>query len=188
MKQTDNILNDFYPNSNLTDAQGLSRAYGSGKGFYIDGDKMYVAGTFGKGTFGGAVNDILADVGLPFKMTKYSQRYKDTSTALHENNEVKHLITHSLSSSVGAQITKDYPERELTLTTYGAPFISRRSNITDDYISFRSILDPVSILDRSVRTVYTGSLSPFTNHDYITECGDQGKDVSRSAEPVREIL
>ena len=69
MKQTDNILESYYPNSNLIDAQGLSRAYGNGKGFYIDGDKMYVAGTFGKGTFGGAVNDILADVGLPFKMT-----------------------------------------------------------------------------------------------------------------------
>ena len=70
MKQTDKILNSYNPNSNLTDAQGLSRAYGNGKGFYIDGDKMYVSGTFGKGTFGGAVNDILADVGLPFKMTK----------------------------------------------------------------------------------------------------------------------
>ena len=188
MKQTDNILNDFYPNSNLTDAQGLGRAYGNGKGFYIDGDKMYVSGTFGKGTFGGAVNDILADVGLPFKMTKYSQQYKDTSTALEENNEVQHLITHSLGSSVGAQITKDYPEREFTLTTYGAPFISRKSNITDDYINFRSILDPVSILDRSAVTVYTGSLNPFTNHDYITGCGDTGRDVSRSIYPVNEIL
>ena len=188
MKQTDKILNSYYPNSNLTDAQGLSRAYGNGKGFYIDGDKMYVAGTFGKGTFGGAVNDILADVGLPFKMTKYYQRYRDTSTALDENNEVKHLITHSLGSSVGAQITKDYPERELTLTTYGAPFISRRSKITDDYINFRSILDPVSIADRGAITVYTGSLNPFTNHDYITGIGDQGKDVSRSIYPVNEIL
>ena len=188
MKQTDKILNDFYPNSNLADAQELSRAYGNGKGFYIDGDKMYVSGTFGKGTFGGAVNNILADVGFPFKMTKYSQRYKDTLTALDENNEVKHLITHSLGSSVGALITKDYPERELTLTTYGAPFISRRSNITDDYINFRSILDPVSILDRSVVTVYTGSLNPFTNHDYITGYGDTGRDVSRSIYPVNEIL
>ena len=154
MKQFDNMLNSSYPNSNLADAQGLSRAYGNGKGFYIDGDKMYVSGTFGKGTFGGAVNDILADVGLPFKMTKYSQRYKDTLKALDENNEVKHLITHSLGSSVGAQITKDYPERELTLTAYGAPFISRRSKINDDYIKFRSILDPVSILDRSAVTLY----------------------------------
>ena len=188
MKQTDKMLNSYYHNSNLTDAQGLSKAYGNGKGFYIDGNKMYVAGTFGKGTFGGAVNDILADVGLPFKMTKYSQRYKDTSTALDENNEVKHLITHSLGSSVGAQITKDYPERELTLTTYGAPFISRRSKITDDYINFRSILDPVSIADRGAITVYTGSLNPFTNHDYITGYGDQGKDVSRSNEPVKGII
>ena len=188
MKQTDKMLNSYYPNSNLTYAQGLSKAYGNGKGFYIDGDKMYVAGTFGKGTFGGAVNDILADVGLPFKMTKYSQRYKDTSTALDENNEVKHLITHSLGSSVGAQITKDYPERELTLTTYGALFISRRSKITDDYINFRSILDPVSIADRGAITVHTGSLNPFTNHDYITGYGDTGRDVSRSVDPVTEII
>ena len=188
MKQTDKISNSYYPNSNLTDAQGLSRAYSNGKGFYIDGDKMYVSGTFGKGTFGGAINDILADVGFPFKMTKYSQRYKDTSTALGENNEVKHLITHSLGSSVGAQITKDYPERELTLTTYGAPFVSRRSKITDDYINFRSILDPVSIADRGAVTVYTGSLNPYTNHDYITGYGDQGKDVSRSVDPVTEII
>ena len=188
MKQTDKILNSYYPDSNLTDAQGLSRAYGNGKGFYIDGDKMYVSGTLGKGTFGGAVNDILADVRRPFKMTKYSQRYKDTSVALDENNEDKHCITHSLGSSVGAQITKDYPERELTLTTYGAPFISRRSNITDDYINFRSILDPVSLLDRSAVTVYTGSLNPFTNHDYITGYGDMGRDVSRSIDPVRNIM
>ena len=91
MKQTDKLLNSYYPNSNETDAQGLSRAYGNGKGFYIDGDKMYVAGTFGKGTFGGAVNDILADVGLPFKMTKYSQRYKDTSKALGETMKLNTL-------------------------------------------------------------------------------------------------
>ena len=72
MKQTDKILNSYYPNSNLIDAQGLSRAYGNGKGFYIDGDKMYVSGTFGKGTFGGAVNDILADGNFCCKQTVLS--------------------------------------------------------------------------------------------------------------------
>ena len=111
-------------------------------------------------------------------------RLNDKITAMDENNELKHLITHSLGSSVGAQITEDYPERELTLTTYGAPFISRRSKISDDYINFRSILDPVSIADRGAITVYTGSLNPYTNHDYITGYGDMGRDVSRSVEPV----
>ena len=146
MKQNDTILNEQHNNSNLTDAQGLGFAYGNGTGFYIDGDKMYIVGTFGKGTVGGAISDILSDVGLPFNMTRHSQRYKDTSKALEENNEVKHLKTHSLGSSVGAQIARDYPERDLSLRTYGAPFISGRSNITDKYINFRSILDPVSIL------------------------------------------
>ena len=53
---------------------------------------------------------------------------------------------------------------------------------------FRSILDPVSIADRGAITVYTGSLNPFTNHDYITGYGDMGRDGSRSIEPVKEIL
>ena len=43
MKQTDRIFNSYYPNCNLTDAQGLSKAYGNGKGFYIDGGNMYVS-------------------------------------------------------------------------------------------------------------------------------------------------
>ena len=60
--------------------------------------------------------------------------------------------------------------------------------ITDDYTNFRSILDPVSIADRGAITVYTGSLNPYTNHDYITRYGDQGKDVSRSVEPASAIM
>ena len=106
----------------------------------------YISGTFGKGTFGGAFNDILADVGLPLKTIIYSQRYKDTPKALDEINEVKHLVSHSVGSSVSAQLTKDYPEGKLSLTTYGAPFISRGSKIAGDYINFRSILDPVTML------------------------------------------
>ena len=49
------------------------------------------------------------------------------------------------------------------------------------------VSDPVSIADRGAITVYTDSLNPFTNHDYITGYGDMGRDVSRSIEPVREI-
>ena len=81
-----------------------------------------------------------------------------------------------------------YPERELTLTTCGAPVILGRSKTADDYINFRSILDPVSIADRGAITVYTGSLNPCTNHDYIPEYKDLGKNISRSIEPVKEIL
>ena len=61
------------------------------KGILIDGDIMYVAGKFGKGTFGGAANDLLADVGLPFKMTKYSQRKKKRRPALGENMKLNTL-------------------------------------------------------------------------------------------------
>ena len=35
-------------NNNLSDTEGLNKAYTNGKGFFIDGNKLYVAGTFGK--------------------------------------------------------------------------------------------------------------------------------------------
>ena len=63
------------------------------------------------------------------------------------------------------------------------------SNKSDDsYTNFRSILDPISILDRGAITVATGSVNPLVNHDYKTGYGDAGKDVSRSIEPVKGIL
>ena len=64
--------------------------------------------------------------------------------------------------------------------------MSNKNN--DSYTNFRSILDPISVADRGAITVATGSLNPLINHDYKTGYGDAGKDVSRSIEPVKEIL
>ena len=41
---------------------------------------------------------------------------------LENNPQIQHLIGHSLAGSVNAQLRKDNPDRDLTLTTYGAPF------------------------------------------------------------------
>ena len=50
---------------------------------------------------------------------------------------------------------------------------------------FRSILDPISILDRGAITVATGSVNPLVNHDYITGYYDQGKQPTAGGDPIK---
>ena len=35
-------------NNNFSDTEGLNKAYTNGKGYYLDNNQLYVAGTFGK--------------------------------------------------------------------------------------------------------------------------------------------
>ena len=176
-------------NNNLSDTEGLNKAYTNGKGFFIDGNKLYVAGTFGKSNIKSNINDILSDITIPFGLSSFSERYRDISDILDENHNVTEVISHSLGSSASAKYLKENPNNNIKhLTTYGAPFVSWSSKNNDSYTNFRSILDPISVADRGAITVATGSLNPLINHDYITGYGDTGKDVSRSVEPVREIM
>ena len=174
-------------NNNLSDTEGLNKAYTNGKGYYLDNNKLYVAGTFGKSNIKSNINDILSDIGLPFHMTRWSERYSDVSNILNENPNIKFVVGHSLGSSVAVQLAKDNPDKHLNLTTYSSPFISWKPKNDETYTSFRSTGDVVSILDRGGITVNKGGLNPLINHGYeLYE--DTGKDVSRSVEPVREIM
>ena len=175
-------------NNNLSDTEGLNKAYTNGKGYYLDNNKLYVAGTFGKSNIKSNINDILSDITIPFGLSSFSERYRDISDILDENHNISEVISHSLGSSASAKYLKENPDRNIRLTTYGAPFISMSNKNDDSYTNFRSILDPISVADRGAITVATGSLNPLINHDYKTGYGDAGKDVSRSVEPVREIM
>ena len=128
------------------------------------------------------INDILSDIGLPLNLTRHSERYKDVSEVLENNPQIQHLIGHSLAGSVNAQLIKDNP-----VTTYGAPFISMSNKNDDNYTSIRNFGDVVSILDRGSITSNRGGFNPLSNHQHSLY-GDTGKDVSRSVEPVKEIL
>ena len=176
-------------NNNLSDTERLNKAYTNGKGFFIDGNKLYVAGTFGKSNIKSNINDILSDIGLPLNLTRYSERYKDVSEVLDNNMNIDTVISHSLDSSISSEHIKNNPNSNIKhLTTYGAPFVSCSSKNNDSYTNFRSGGDVVSLLDRGAITVATGSLNPLINHDYQTGYGDMGRDVSRKIEPVKEIL
>ena len=174
-------------NNNLCDTEGLNKAYTNGKGFFIDGNKLYVAGTFGKSNIISNINDILSDITIPFGLSSFSERYRDISDILDENHNISEVISHSLGSSASAKYLKENPDRNIRLTTYGAPFVSMSNKNNDNYTSLRNFGDIVSILDRGSITSNRGGFNPLTNHQHSLY-GDTGKDVSRSIEPVKEIL
>ena len=109
--------------------KGLNKAYTNGKGFFIDGNKLYVAGTFGKSNIKSNINDIFSDIGLPLNLTRYSERYRDVSEVL-DNIHIDTVISHSLGSSISSEYMKNHPNNNIKhLTTYGAPFVSMSNKI-----------------------------------------------------------
>ena len=175
-------------NNNLSDTEGLNKAYTNGKGFFIDGNKLYVAGTFGKSNIKSNINDILSDIGLPLNLTRYSERYRDVSEVLDNNINIDTVISHSLGSSISSEYIKNNPNNNIKhLTTYGAPFVSMSNKNNDSYTNFRSGGDLISILDqRSIQT-RTNTYNPLTNHQY-TNFQDQGKEPTVGEDPVKLVM
>ena len=61
---------------------------------------------------------------LQFRLSSYSERYRDISNTLDENHNITEIISHSLGSSASAKYLQNNPDRNIRLTTYGAPFVS----------------------------------------------------------------
>ena len=108
------LQNNFHYHNKL----GLDKAYASNKSTYIDGDTLYIAGTKSSKDWYDNFTK------LPFGLTKHADRYKDAENALKENPQIKNLVTHSLGSSVGVELTKQHPDKQLELKAlYGSPFV-----------------------------------------------------------------
>ena len=63
--------------------------------------------------------------------------------------------------------------------------MSNKNN--DNYTSIRNVGDIVSVLDRGSKITNRGGFNPLTNHQHSLYA-DTGQDVSRSIEPVKEIM
>lgn len=149
------LQNNFHYYNKL----GLDKAYASKSGAYVEGDVMYIAGTRNR-------RDVWDDfTKLPFGLTKYAQRYQDAEKVLKENPQVKHLVGHSLASSVSDELRKQHKDRDLNLKAlYGSPFIDL--GFTKHENRFRHKYDIVSILDRGAKTVDIGLVNPLEAHSY----------------------
>ncbi len=111
---------------------------------------MFIAGT---NVF---PQDYWDDLKIPFKLTKYSRRYRDADKLLQQKPDVKDLIGHSLGGTVSLELEKNHPDRHYDTTTYGAPVLS-----TTPGNRYRHHFDPISMFDLGATTIGT-ELNPHT--------------------------
>ena len=148
--------------------EGLDLAYKQFNYIFSDKDTLYIAGTQNS-------QDVYDDVRhVPWwgDMTK-TQRYKDANTYLKNNPQIKTLVTHSLGSSVGLALQKNYTERDFNVVTYGAPVIGMLDPFRDNFkverykhVGIKGQPDPVASLDMFANVVPINSENPLTLHSY----------------------
>ena len=134
----------------LTDKEGLDKAYATTEKLYVNGDTMYVAGT-------SYLQDVWDDLKIPMKQTKNAQRYKDADALLEKNPQIANMVGHSLGGSAVLELQKNHGEKTFKTNTYGAPAasITRPDNV--DNHRYRNYGDPVSIFDRGAESNIKGS-------------------------------
>jgi hypothetical protein len=99
-----------------------------------------------------------------YKIT-YADRYKDAENSLRANPQVKHLVSHSLGSSVAVELTKQHAYKNSELKAlYASPFVDFGGKTHEN--RFRHSGDVISMSDRGSKTVDLGLVSPLTAHGY----------------------
>ena len=91
--------------SNLTDREGLDKAYAREGKTYLHGDTLYVAGTH-------YWHDVWDDANLAFHQTFEAQGYVDADAVLNANLQAGNLVAHSLGGSAILELQKNHQERQ----------------------------------------------------------------------------
>ena len=182
------VLAKVYERKNkiLTDAEGLRRAYNEPNRIYVNGDRMYIAGTtWTNGKYnptnpslldmlftdefglppGFSLQDAWDDLKIPFNLTSKSERYQDADEILKENPQIKQLILHSLGGSVALELNKNYGEKYET-RTYSAPVFDPiyHAQENNNNIRMRTAGDPIAMFDNNAETVFKPTLNPLSLH------------------------
>jgi hypothetical protein len=192
------------PFYNIADNEGLRRAYNQPNRIYVNGDRMYVAGTTWtddrniskpplytmllKGLFPQTIpdnfslNDAIDDLKIPMFKTQDIQRYKDAEQVLKDNPNIKTLVGHSMGSSVILELNKANNDK-FTTRTYSAPVFDPFPNNWEKNDAnnqrFRTKGDPVAIFDNNAETVYKQTLDPLSLHSY-NNFGNIGEGISKT--------
>jgi hypothetical protein len=159
-----------YRIENITDSEGLRRAYQQGDYYVhqdkVGGDKLFIAGSH-------TAKDWYDDVTkIPFwGDLRESDRYKNVVNVLKDNKNISTIIGHSLGGSVSLELQKNFNDRQLKTRTYGAPVFDPFGFMNDKKNErYRNWFDPVSLFDRGANNsikwnpLSSGSLThDFTN-------------------------
>ena len=166
--------------------KGLDLAYKNKLTYtYIIGDILFIGGMQNS-------QDVYDDVRhVPWwGDMKKTQRYKDAELHLRKNPQIKHLVTHSLGSSVGLALQKNHPERNFTVVTYGAPVIGMLDPFRGDakverykHTGKAGESDPIASLDMFATEVPINSSNPFKLHSYKGYVYDYDNHSIKPAEP-----
>jgi hypothetical protein len=138
----------------ITDEEGLKRAYDAKDGLYQHYNKLFIAGT--KDPI-----DFVDDLKLPFNDTlNLTTRGRTADKYYRSHHELDTVIGHSLGGSVSLALEKKYkkqgdnPYGILQSKTYGAPVLSGNVLGEKNPNRIRYFGDPISALDFNSTTVY----------------------------------
>ena len=164
--KTNQIINEAVPDTpsvinRMSDKEGLNRAYNSPNSIYIDGNKMYIAGTH-------TARDVSDWKLIPLGLMKYSERYGQAEAALKDNPQIDTIIGHSLGSSTTAELNKQY-NNKFNARYYGSPFVDFSFSRDPKNQRFRHPGDIVSMFD-------TGAVNedPKTNYQFLNPHSYEG--------------
>ena len=168
------ILRDILnkPKNEISDSEGLSRAYKQPDKLYINNNKLYIAGTSN-------LRDVIDDTLIPFKLTRFSQRYKDADKILRNNKDIDTLVGHSLAGSVALELNKNY-DNKFTTRTYLAPVFDlfKNNSVNDKNLRFKTNFDIISMFDRNALNISKPSINPLSLHSY-DNYADTGLETGR---------
>ncbi len=140
----ENIINKVKPNDDnnknkISDSEGLSRAYNAPNSIFIDGNRMFIAGTH-------TTKDVYDWKLIPLGLMKYSERYSQAEAALKDNPQVDTVIGHSLGSATAAELNKQY-NNKFNARYYGSPFVDFSFSRDPKNQRYRHPGDIVSMFD-----------------------------------------
>lgn len=154
-------LDKAYYNSGLTSPD--KQKHGDGR-THMHGETLYIAGSSNREDW---YDDFTK---IPFwGDLQQSTAFKDAEKTFVDNPQIKTLVGHSLGSSIGLELQKTYPERNVNVRTYNGPILD--VSPFDKVERYRNYGDVVSIVDNSAQTTYGntnkfGFYDPYTSHDY----------------------
>ena len=152
----------------ITDEEGLKRAYDTQDGLYQHCNKLFIAGTK---NFPG---DHIDDLKLPLDDTlNKTKRGRDADAYYRSHHEVDTVIGHSLGGAVALSLEKQYkkegnnPYGIIQSKTFGSPTVSANLSGTNPN-RIKYFGDPISALDLNATTVMPSIGFRFNNsaHSY----------------------
>lgn len=151
-------MSDSESENELSDTEGLQRAYAAGSKMYHHKNTLYIAGT-------SSIGDVLEWPDIPLHRIPETTRFKTVDrylSGISKDQMPSRIVGHSLGSSVGMELEKKY---NIHSTSYGAPVfdpIPRNPFHMPDRYACR--FDPVASLDFGAKKVdCTDRLNP---HNY----------------------